>query len=112
VILSKEVIFQILWLIIFCVTLWGMLTHHEIIPSWVHQNDKVMHFLTFGLLAGMAYGAWPGLPLPTLWLLMCILGVMAEGAQHFTQGHRFCWRDAVANAMGAGCALLLLHWSI
>ena len=110
--LPKEVLFQILWLIIFCMMLWGMLTHHEILPKWVHQTDKTMHFVTFGLLAVVGHGALPGLPFFTLWLLICLLGVIAEGAQHFTVGHRFCWLDALANAMGAGGSLLLLQWSI
>ena len=110
--ITTEIIFQILWLIMFCMTLWGMLTHHEIIPTWVHQNDKVMHFVAFGLLAGVAHSAWPGLSLSTLWFLLCVLGVMAEGVQHFAAGRSFCWRDAVANAIGAGCVLLSLHWVI
>lgn len=109
--LPAELIFQVLWLILLGMTLWGMLTHHPLIPAWVHQNDKVMHFVAFGMLAGVAHGAWPGLALPTLWLLLCGLGVLAEWAQHFTARRSFCWRDAVANAMGAGCVLLLLHWA-
>lgn len=110
--LDAEVVFRILWLIVFCVVLWGMLTHHAFIPSWIHQNDKIMHFVAFGVLAGVAHGAWPSMALTTLWLLLCGLGVLAEGAQHFTVRHRFCWRDAVANALGAGCVLLLLHWAL
>lgn len=108
--LTSEAIFQTFWLIVFCMTIWGMLTHNAIIPAWIHKNDKVMHFVAFGLLAGLAHGAWPMLALHKLWLLLCVLGFLAEGAQHFTQDHQFCWRDAAANAMGAGSVLLSLQW--
>lgn len=105
-----ETYFQLLWFVMLGVTLWGMLTHHAAIPPWVHQNDKAVHFVVFGALAGIAHGAWPWVPLPTLWGLLTGLGLLAEGAQHFTARHRFCWRDALANALGAASVLALLHW--
>ena len=65
--LTREVIFEILWLIMFCMTLWGMLNHKEIIKAWVHQNDRVMHSSHLGCwqvwrtLPGLAHTLFAGL---------------------------------------------------
>lgn len=106
---NSETIFQIMWFAALITVLWGMLVGHSVIPRWVHQNDKIAHFFAFGALAGMAHGAWPSLNLATIWLMIVGLGLLTEGAQHLTIQHRFCWRDAVANSLGAGCVLALLH---
>lgn len=103
-------LFIALWVAVLMLALWGMLTPSKRIPAWVHQNDKAMHFLVFGLLSGLAHGAWPSVPLFTLWAIHSALGVLGEVAQHHTANHRFCWQDALANAAGAGCVLGGLYW--
>jgi hypothetical protein len=105
-------LFFALWVAVLALALWGMLTSSKRIPAWVHQNDKIMHFLVFGLLAGLAHGAWPSVPLLTLWTIHGVLGVLSEVAQHHSAHHRFCWQDALANAAGAGCVLSSLHWAL
>jgi len=100
--------FQLLGLCTLGAVLMGMLTNAAFIPAWFHRNDKFMHFVAFGALAGMAHGAWPRLDLWVLWGLITTLGVLAEVAQHLTVNRRFCWRDALANALGAASVLLVL----
>lgn len=75
-----------------------------LIPSaWLPPlpNDKLMHFLAFGvlcLLAGqMAHGG--------LELLLCMIGLLLAGLaieclQNLVPGRKFCWRDMGANTAG------------
>lgn len=104
--IQTETIFQILWACTLVMVLIGMLTAVNLIPSWVHRHDKIAHFVAFGVLAGMAHGAWPGTALLALWGGITFLGLLTEAAQHLTATRRFCWRDALANALGAGSVLL------
>lgn len=106
--LQTETLFQILWSCTLVLVLIGMLTAVDLIPSWVHRHDKIAHFVAFGVLAGMAHGAWPNIALSALWGIITLLGLLTEAAQHLTVNRRFCWRDALANALGAGSVLLAL----
>lgn len=107
---STELLFLLLATLTLAAMLWGMLTDAALVPAWVHRHDKIAHFVAFGVLAAMVHGAWPGHSLVALWLLLTGLGLITEGAQHLTVKRRFCWRDAMANSFGAGCALLVLHF--
>lgn len=107
-IIQTPTIFQILWLCTLAAVLVGMLTEAVVIPSWVHRHDKVAHFVAFGMLAGLAHGAWPGLNLWALWFTISTLGLLTEVAQHLTVKRRFCWRDALANALGAAAVLTVI----
>ena len=100
--------FQLLGLLTLGGVLMGMLTNAVLIPAWCHRNDKLLHFVAFGALAAMAHGAWPDLDLWMLWGLITTWGVVTEAAQHLTVNRRFCWKDALANALGAGSVLLVL----
>lgn len=90
--------------------LWGMLTRHPRIPQWVHRHDKAMHFASFALLAALAQGTWPTATAWALWVCLSALGVVTEGLQHLLTHRHFCWRDAMANAMGAATVLGAVHW--
>ena len=87
--------------------LWGMLSHHRLIPAWVNRHDKLMHFGAFALLAALAQVAWPSLSRWLLWVSLTAFGLLAEGLQQLLANRRFCWRDALANSLGAATAIAL-----
>lgn len=91
------------------VALWGMLSHHPRIPQWVHRHDKVMHFAAFAILAAIARGAWPTITLLHLWVALALMGLLMEVLQQLLTRRFFCWKDALANAMGAAVMLALLN---
>lgn len=103
-------VFGLLFVLVASTVLWGMLTTSPLVPGWVCRHDKLMHFLAFALLAALAQSAWPGLSGGLLWAVLSALGLLAEGLQHLSASRRFCWRDATANALGAACMLVLMHW--
>ncbi len=88
---------------------WGMLCQHPLIPQWVHRHDKAMHFAAFAALAAFALGAWPATPLLHLWAALTLLGLLMETLQHLLTRRCFCWKDALANSLGAAFMLGLPH---
>ena len=105
-----EIWFGLMFVITGSLALWGMLSQHPRIPSWVHRHDKVMHFVAFAILAGLAQGAWPNIAPLQLWTALAVFGLVAEGLQPLLSSRQFCWKDAIANAIGAATVLGLLHW--
>jgi VanZ family protein len=101
--------FAVLFVIAGSVALWGMLSHHPRIPQWVHRHDKAMHFAAFAILAAFARGAWPATPLLYLWAALTLMGLLMEVLQQLLTRRFFCWKDALANAMGAAAMLALLN---
>jgi len=101
--------FTALFLATTVLTMWGMLTRNPNVPAWVHRHDKVMHFLAFAVLAGLARGAWPTQSLLLLWTCVTGLGLVAEVMQNLTSHRQFSWGDGLANALGAAVMLLALH---
>lgn len=101
--------FAALFVITSSLALWGMLSQHHRIPQWVHRHDKTMHFVAFAILAAFARGAWPSTPILHLWLALVLMGLLMEGLQQFLTRRFFCWKDALANAMGAAVMLALLN---
>lgn len=101
--------FALLFTLAGAMVLWGMLTTHPLVPGWVSRHDKLMHYLAFAFLAALAYGALPGQPGWLLWGALTAMGLLAEGLQHLSASRRFCWRDALANALGAASMLVLLY---
>ena len=73
----------------------------------VLPNDKLLHFLAYGMLTLLAeYIAtnWSEL---RLWLLgLMIAGWAIEILQNWVPGRKFCWRDIGANVAGMLAAVL------
>jgi len=65
-------------------------------------NDKLLHFASFAVLAGLALRVAQGRTEAVLWLLgLLIAGWLIECLQGaFVADRRFCWRDMAANASG------------
>ena len=83
------------------VVLWGLLSPVRSLPAWSHRHDKLLHALAFAVFAVLASLGWSEVSPWELWLALTLAGLASEGLQHLTPDRRFCWRDAVANAMGA-----------
>ncbi len=108
--MPTELWFGLLFVITGSLALWGMVSHHPRIPAWVHRHDKIMHFVAFAMLAGLAQGALPRTAPLQLWAALAVLGLVAEGLQPVLSSRQFCWKDAIANAVGAATVLGWLHW--
>lgn len=72
-------------------------------------NDKLLHFLAFGLMALMAgrladSGLQAGLALAAVFVASWLIEVL----QNLVPGRNFCWRDMAANTAGVVCAGVFL----
>jgi hypothetical protein len=70
-------------------------------------NDKVLHFVSFAVLTGLALSLVHELSSA----LLCLLGLLLAGwiiecLQSLLPDRRFCWRDMAANAGGIAFATL------
>jgi hypothetical protein len=92
------------------VVCWGLLSPVHALPAWSRSHDKLLHGLAFAALAVLANLWLPDAPVAGLWVAMVLAGLAGEVAQHFTAERRFCWRDAVANAVGAAVGLGGVQW--
>jgi VanZ family protein len=83
----------------------GCLVPNEWLPPL--PNDKLLHFLAFGLLALLLARM-----VPQGWILqLCLLGLLGaafliEILQNLVPGRKFCWRDMAANAAGIATVAL------
>jgi VanZ family protein len=75
-------------------------------PPW----DKVVHFLTFGLIAILAGMAFPTRPLPFVLLMVVMLGATDEFHQMFIEGRQPGLDDLFADFLGGLCALPVAFW--
>ena len=68
-------------------------------------NDKVLHFIAFGVMGLMA-GRLADSPLHAALALGAVLVAswLIEVLQMLVPGRDFCWRDMAANAAGVACA--------
>lgn len=70
-------------------------------------NDKVLHFVSFAVLTGLALSLAHSRSAAVLWLLGLLLaGWVIECLQSLLPNRRFCWRDMAANAGGIAFATL------
>lgn len=99
-----------LFFITSALVIWGMLSSHRCIPTWVHRHDKAMHFVAFAWLAFLAQGAWPHIGLVSIWYVLTLGGLMGEGLQGLVSQRKFCIKDATANALGAATSLGAIGW--
>ncbi len=88
------------------VVAWGSLTPGDALPRSLPW-DKASHFLGYAAIAGL--GGLAGLRLSLAFAAAALFGVAIEFAQSAVPG-RFGGdpADLLANALGAGCAVLLL----
>lgn len=70
-------------------------------------NDKLMHFVGFGLLSILALRLAEGVG-ESAWALLGLLlaGWLIECLQALVPDRRFCWRDLAANAAGIAVVAL------
>lgn len=84
-------------------------------PPAYPGEDKVVHFLLFGILALLMYRALTGdlrlalrRALLLAWLTTSAYGAFDEVHQTFTPGRHVDWVDWLADTLGAAAALLIL----
>ena len=94
------------------VVCWGLLSPVERLPLWSRTHDKLMHGVAFAILAILASLSLPDTRSGVLWISLVAVGLAGEIAQHMTPHRQFCWRDAVANAVGAAFGLAGYQWVI
>jgi len=44
-----------------------------------------------------------------IWAVLVLAGLGGEVAQNYTEHRNFCWRDALANAVGAAAGLAVIR---
>jgi len=68
-------------------------------------NDKVMHFVAFAVLTGLALPMAHDAVSAGLWLFgLLVAGWVIECLQSLLPDRNFCWRDLAANAGGIAFA--------
>lgn len=103
-------VFAVLLGLSVCIICWGLLSPVHALPAWSRTHDKLLHGGAFAFLAVLANLWLPHAPVLGLWCGLVFIGLAGEVAQHFTVHRRFCWRDAVANALGAAVGLGGVQW--
>ena len=88
-------------------TVWTSLLPPSDLPSGFGLYDKLVHGIGYGVLAALALAS--GLRWPAALASVIGLGVVLEIAQGLLGYRSFEWMDVVADAIGAGIAVLLLH---
>jgi len=73
-------------------------------------NDKLLHFASFAVLAGLALRIADGRAEAIFWLLgLLAAGAIIECLQALVPDRKFCWRDIAANAAGIVFAAVCAH---
>ena len=76
----------------------------------VPNGDKVLHFLAYGFLAGLARLGWPKLWGGWIVFGLITLGWLMELGQHMmNQGRTASFADGIANSMGVLLVVALFH---
>ena len=88
----------------------GLIFPIERLPRWSRTHDKLLHAAAFALLAVLASLSMPGTQAVVIWMVLAAAGLMGEVAQHLSPHRQYCWRDAVANALGAAAGLTGFQW--
>jgi hypothetical protein len=84
----------------------GCMIPNRYLPNSL-PNDKLLHFASFAVLAGLALRIAHGWTQAGLWLLgLLIAGWAIECVQALVPDRKFCWRDIGANAAGVAFTLV------
>ncbi len=109
---KKRVLLLVLWVVLMsCIAVGELLPAASpvmVAVDRLHVNDKLEHFgayLVLSLLAVIGFqerrqGIIVGLS-------MFVLGILLEGAQHFSPGRSVELGDVIANGVGVSCGSLL-----
>ena len=103
-------LYAVLLVIFGAAVCWGLLSPVERLPLWSRTHDKLLHGVAFAILAILASLSLPDTRSGVLWISLVTAGLAGEIAQHMTPHRQFCWRDAVANAVGATVGLVGYQW--
>ena len=77
----------------------------------IPHTDKVLHFLAYGVLAGLARLGWLKTWGGWIFIGMSVFGISIEIGQYMMAlGRTGSLADAVANCAGAALPLLLFHF--
>ncbi len=101
-----------LWVVLICCVVIGSLSPSTselmVLVGRVEISDKVMHFCAYLILATLpVVGFRDRRTGVAVGLLMFILSVLLEAAQHFSPGRTVELGDIIANAAGVSCGTLL-----
>ena len=86
---------------------WGLVCPVRSLPTWCRDHDKFFHAIAFAGLAVLTSLWPPEANTFMIWVAVTLAGLGGEVAQKFTEQRRFCWRDALANAVGAAAGLIV-----
>jgi VanZ family protein len=87
---------------------WGLVCPVQSLPAWCRDHDKVFHAIAFAGLAVLTSLWLPEANTFSIWAVLTLTGLGGEVAQNFTEQRKFCWRDALANAVGAAAGLIVI----
>lgn len=110
--MSIKTLWQGFWRLGFIVYLmllsWQLLTPVTIIAagSW----DKLYHFVSFGVLAGLAIMAWSQYKTSLLVTVLIAYAALTEILQHFIVGRSFSIYDWLADCAGIVVATILTRY--
>jgi VanZ family protein len=102
-------IYAILLGISACVVCWGLMCPVQSLPAWFRHHDKLLHALAFAGMAVLTTLWLPTVPSLFIWAALVLAGLGGEVAQNFTEQRKFCWRDAIANSVGAAVGLVFIR---
>ena len=75
-----------------------------------NPNDKILHIVAFAVLALLAAGAFPHLPLRSLWIWLVGFAAAIELIQLLMQqGRDADWDDLMVGMSAAAVALFIVH---
>jgi VanZ family protein len=87
---------------------WGLLCPVQSLPECFRNHDKILHAVAFAGLAVLTSLWLPEANMFNIWVALTLAGLAGEVAQNFTGQRKFCWRDALANGVGAAAGLILI----
>ncbi len=102
---------RVLWIVALLLVIAGSLLPGSSLPirelNYYHVNDKVLHFLAYGVLAFLPALHERRPALVGLVAAVVLIGVLLEFGQRWSPGRTFDLADMAANACGALCGLVL-----
>ncbi len=84
---------------------WASLLPPDDLPDPFGLSDKLLHVIGYALLGVLA--VMSGLRWPVAWLVVVGWGLLLESAQGMLGYRSFEWWDLVADALGAGAAVIV-----
>lgn len=99
---------QFVWAIDVCLVIIVSLLPGRAFPSRLFLSDKILHFLSYVLLAALPILSIERTLIAIMPALsMTILGVLLEYGQIFVQGRSAEFGDVIANTLGVMCGMFI-----